>query len=289
MSEKRVNKTGEANKLREFSPALSVVVVFLALWYCWFLLPRWRHSAAARDSYSTNISADFDSLPDGVSHEPFTAIYADASSGHAVFPYSVIPGGIRSGQELAEAARRDALVAQHYAGFQLGAARVIRLKKDRRAYVSYRLGGQIFWTKHKVTLRAGETLVTDGKNVARGRCGNRVSDAPNLPVSPKEPGDQTMSRPVFVPDPVPAGIFGGEPVARLALRPERFIPPTAPPGGPFTPFFPPIFSGGGPGTPPGPPGPPPVPPITSTPEPASGFLVALGFIVLALASLLFRK
>jgi hypothetical protein len=230
----------------------------------------------------------FNNLPGSVSSEPSGAIYADASLGRAVFPYSVIPGGIRSGEELAAAAQHDALVAQHYAGFHMGEARVIRLKKDRQAYLSYRLGEQIFWTKHKVTLRAGETLVTDGKNLARGRCGNRVSDAPKTPVSVKEPPERIMSTPVFVPDPVPAGLFGGEPVARITLPPQSFGPPTVPPGGPFPPFFQPIFPGGQ-QPPPGPPGPPLVPPIVSTPEPASGFLVLLGFVCLAGLGVLLRK
>jgi len=288
MNVTRGQETRKVNKLREVLPALGVVAVFLALSYWWFLSPLWSRSADARDSFSTNISAAFDSLPGTLSYEPSAAIYTDASSGRAVFPYSVIPGGIRSGQELAEAAQRDGLVAQHYAGFQLAAAHIVRLKKDHQAYVSYRVGEQIFWTKHKVTLRAGETVVTDGKNVARGRCGNRVSDSPKTPVSAKEPVDGTMSTPVFVPDLVPAGFFGGEPVARVAVAPKSFGPPVAPPGGPFPPFFLPIFPGGRPGTP-GLTGPPPVPPIVSTPEPASGFLVLLGFICVAGLGVLLRK
>lgn len=284
-------ETRKASKLREILPAFSVVAVFLALWYWWFLSPRGKHFATTRASSSTHISADLEGLLNSFALEPAPQIYADAPSGRAVFPYSVIPGGVRSGQELAEATQHDTLVAQHYAGFQLRNARMIHLKKDRLAYVSYRLGERIFWTRHKVTLHAGEALVTDGKTMARGRCGNRLSDSPKAPVSDREPGERILSTPVFVPDPAPLGFpVEDSPLARIALPPRTFgPPPNAPPGGPFPPFFPPIFPGGL-GTPSRPPGPPPPgPPTVATPEPASALLVLLGLAGLALASLMFKK
>ncbi len=287
MNAQQNRETSKTNKLKASLPALSLVAVFLALWYWWFLSPRYRHSAAARAS-STNIFAAFESLPGSPSFEPPPQIYADRSSGRTVFPYSVVPGGIRSAQELADTAQNDPLVAQHYAGFRLHTAHMIRLKKDRQAYVSYRLGDQIFWTRHKVTLHAGETLLTDGKNMARGRCGNRVSISPKTPVSPREPADRTMSTPVFVLDPVPAGFPVGEPLARLTLPPQGFGPPSGSPGGPFPPFFPPIFPGG-PGSPFKPSAAPPPPPIVSTPEPASGLLAVLGLVCLMAMSVLLRK
>jgi hypothetical protein len=50
-----------------------------------------------------------------------------------VFPYSVIPGDARNSRELLEAARREPVVAAHYAEFSLARARVIRLRHGKLA------------------------------------------------------------------------------------------------------------------------------------------------------------
>jgi len=290
MNAERSLETRKASKLREILATLGLVAVLLALWYWWFLSPRTARLAALRAASWPVVSNTIGSH-DVSASEPAPQIYAAAGSGRAVFPYSVIPGGVHSSSEFADAVQNDPEVAKHYRGFRLRATHVIRLKKDRRAYVSYRLGDQIYWTRHKVTLHAGEMLLTDGRNLARGRCGNRVSNSPELPVSPKEPADRTMSTPVFFPDPAPPGFPIGEtPVARVTLPPQSFgPPPSVPPGGPFPPFFLPIFPGG-PGTPSTPVGPPPPPPpVVSTPEPASGLLALLGLLCLAVAGLILTR
>ena len=112
-----------------------------------------------------------------------------------MFPYSVIPGGARNSRELSVAARREPVVAAHYAGFSVAHTRVIRLPYDKLAYVSYRLGNHIYWTKTKVTLHQGETLLSDGEHLARTRCGNRISDVAMTPVSPQEPPQKLLSTP----------------------------------------------------------------------------------------------
>ena len=81
------------------------------------------------------------------------------STAQLVFPYSVIPGGAHNRRELLEAARREPVVAAHYAEFSVADARVIRLPHDKLAYVSYRLGNHIYWTKTKVNLRRGRDSV----------------------------------------------------------------------------------------------------------------------------------
>ncbi len=48
-------------------------------------------------------------------------------------------------------------------------------------YVSYRIGNKVFWTKHKLALRKGEAMLSDGTNMARTRCGNRISVLPVRP------------------------------------------------------------------------------------------------------------
>lgn len=109
--------------------------------------------------------------------------------GRPVYRYSVVPGGVKDVQELKWAADHDPVVAQHYAGFDYDHARVVRLALARTAYVSYRIGNKVYWMRHRVTLPAGETVITDGKIMVRTRCGNRVEDVcPQYYLSP-EPRD----------------------------------------------------------------------------------------------------
>ena len=288
MSEERSFKSGRASKLRTIFPTLGVVAVFLALWYWWFLSPHSNHLASWRASSPAPVSNSFDNSLSSDSSEVAPQIYAADGAGRAVFPYSVIPGGIHSARELADTVEHDALVAKHYGDFHLGTAHVIRLKRDRQAYVSYRLGDHIYWTRSMVTLHAGEILLSDGRSFARGRCGNRVSDSPKLPVSPKEPSDRTMSTPVFAPDSAPLGFPGGGLPVTVAVFPPQSPapPPKGPPGSPIPPFFPPVFTGGhdSPTAPP-----PPPAPFISTPEPTSMLLLLLGLACLGALNLLFRK
>jgi hypothetical protein len=104
-----------------------------------------------------------------------------------LYPYSVIAGGVRSAGELGSAVRNDAVVARHYADFDVAKAHVISLDRDRLAYVSYRMGEQVFWTGHALLLHKGETLITDGTHEARTRCGNRIADTVQAPSSPQQP------------------------------------------------------------------------------------------------------
>ena len=286
-------ETRRARKLRKIFPAFSLVAVFLALSYWWFLSPRWGYRADPSAISSKTHSATFDIFVDASASEPAAQIYAADGAGRAVFPYSVIPGGIHSARELADAVQHDTVVAQHYRDFHLGTAHAISLKKDSQAYVSYRLGDRIYWTRNKVTLHAGETLLSDGNNVARGRCGNRVSETPKSPVSSKEPPDRTMSTPAFVLEPVPLGFpVGGPPLAQINLPTQSLGPPNIPPGVAFPPLFPPIFPGGhgSQSVPSGSPPPlSPPPPLVATPEPASVLLVLLGLACLGAFGALLRK
>jgi len=104
-----------------------------------------------------------------------------------VFPYSIIPGGAESMQELRQAVTMDPVVARHYSDFDLARVRRITLSAPQSMYVSYRIGNDVFWTKHKVTLPKGETMLTDGHAMARTRCGNRVSAVPSKPNDLVEP------------------------------------------------------------------------------------------------------
>lgn len=209
-----------------------------------------------------------------------------------LYPYSVIPGGVESVQELRNAIANDPLVAALYANFDLSRAHIIQLAHDREVYVSYRLGGHIYWTKKRLLLRAGETVITDGKHEARTRCGNRISETPVQPVSQNEPPDAAMNAPpnytlvaenVGPPPALPLDPFTFDPTD--PNNPPLAQPPSNPPG---TLNPPPIFPivGGGPPTTFFPP--PPPPPVT-TPEPSAVWLLMLGLLALGALAAFARR
>ena len=114
----------------------------------------------------------------------------------AVYPYSVVPGGVEDAKELKWVAEHDPIVAAHYAGFDYDHARVVRLTLARTAYVSYRIGNRVYWTHRRVTLHKGEKVITDGRMTARTRCANRVEEVPQQASSPAEPPVEKFDQPV---------------------------------------------------------------------------------------------
>jgi len=120
-----------------------------------------------------------------LAHVPLPSLDA-LDSERVVYPYSVVPGGVHSREALA-AAVADPVVAAHYARVDIKRARVTTVSSPRRAYVSYRIGDRVLWTRHTLVLRSGEQILTDGVHEIRGRCGNRISDTPQEPTSPEEP------------------------------------------------------------------------------------------------------
>jgi hypothetical protein len=115
-----------------------------------------------------------------------------------IYPYSVIPGGVYSDNELALNMDNDPVVAAHYADFNVSQAKIIHAPKAEFMYVSYRIKNKIFWTSKKVKILEGESLITDGKKVARARCGNMVSASTMTPVSLKEPEDDVFEVPSYL-------------------------------------------------------------------------------------------
>jgi hypothetical protein len=256
--------------------------------------------------------------------EPTAAPFWPPSSslsptGHSrtVYPYSVIAGGAHSPQELREAAAVDPVVAQHYADFDITNARRVTLDAPKLVYVSYRIGNKVFWTKHKLALRKGEAMLSDGRNMARTRCGNRISVLPVRPYAPAEPTSSELEGPEF-----PAMVSSPYLAAYSAPVPALFSGPIQAPSGPgvsgvpVVPFFPLPGgggivgnrssstpppgggSGGGGNTPP--PGggdgtPPPggggggTPPPVGVPEPGTAVLVLLGLGAAAMRARRKRK
>jgi len=97
-----------------------------------------------------------------------------AKKGRYIFPYSIIPGGVLSREELAKAISNDKVVAEHYADFVIGNAKIVKTEENQFMYVAYRVKDKVFWTSKKVKIPKGETLITDGKKTARTRCGNKA-------------------------------------------------------------------------------------------------------------------
>jgi len=125
-----------------------------------------------------------------------SAVHANLKHGRLVYPYSVVPGGVQTPAELAEAAKHDPDVALHYSRLNFRQARLVRLIADQRMYISYRKGGRILWTKKPHLIRAGETVITDGKVTARTRCGNRLAAKPKGITETEEPTEAQLDRPV---------------------------------------------------------------------------------------------
>jgi hypothetical protein len=209
-----------------------------------------------------------------------------SSSGRPVFPYSVVPGGVTNAKELKTAMREDSVVASHYADFLMRSTHRVGLASARQVYVSYRLGDRIYWTRKKITLPAGETLLTDGIHLARTRCGNRISGVPAEPVSPSEPPAEVFDKPLVSNLPVlTVDSLPGAPIWSDTPPPFQITltQPPQPGGGPFIPVIPIFPCCGGPGggpSPPSNPTPSPLPlppPPTATPEPSSVVLLVIGF------------
>ena len=256
---------------------LEVVLVSLVLSY--------NYGYSSRNSTDHRPSAT--STQRATNPDWFAPATAVADSGRVLYPYSVIPGGVRNSAELRNAVARDETVAEHYADFNLSNARVIRLSEARAVFVSYRVGRRIFWTKNRLSLPAGETVVTDGEHLARTRCGNRLSDVPIGPVLATEPLPEAMEIPAD------GGLLAAPESSSelpLAVPPmTAIVVPPAAPASIYIPLVPPLFPIGStpsspgipsgpqssPPPPPPPPSPPPPPPL-STPEPSGVLMLAAG-------------
>jgi hypothetical protein len=220
-----------------------------------------------------------------------------------VYPYSIVPGGAENVHE-AKVAMTDPAVQAHYAGVNLAQLKEVKLTTNLSGYVSYRWGDKIYWTKKMVTLRAGETVFTDGSHIVRGRCLNCYSALPMLPIRPNEPTEAILDAPVEMPETVYS--FPKLPVLapELPIPPGELTPvvPTIVPtaittvgktgGGiwfPILPIIPPIHHHPTSPSVPTAPIPPVVPPVAVVPEPHYGWILAVGFLALALASRFRRR
>ena len=193
-------------------------------------------------------------------------------------------------------------VRANYVNVDFAKLRDVKLSAPLSGYVSYRYGEKIYWTSKKLTLRAGETVFTDGVHIVRGRCLNCYSAFPMLPTRPHEPTEKVLDTPVDVP--VFAYKFPMTPVEIPTLPPPpEELTPTVPilpvvttpikPGGgfwfPLIPFIPPIHRHPGHNPPITIVPPPIIPPVTVVPEPNYAWILAGGFAALALANALRKR
>jgi hypothetical protein len=157
-----------------------------------------------------------------------------------VYPYSVVPGGVKDADDLRYAALRDYVVRRHFANFNFANAHLLRLTEAREVYLSYRIRDTVYWTRKKVRLHPGELLLTDGKITARAHCGNQISDTAKPEVSEEEPAEDVLDQPVAVADapPFPSRPFVPLPSVQPASPPlfaGNFIFPYVPIGVPVPP------------------------------------------------------
>jgi hypothetical protein len=189
----------------------------------------WWATAALQTPAATPVVARRPAPPVSATRE-IEALLNASPTGRA-YPYSIVPGGVRSSQEVVDAMARDRVVANHYRLVSASDLRTERVTNSRLVYMSYRIGDKVYWTKRPMRLNAGETILTDGVNQIRTRCGNCLSLEPLGPSSDDEPDPiefeglfPPVDDPVVPGDPsllaVPAGFAAGASPAQLAPVPE---------------------------------------------------------------------
>jgi hypothetical protein len=186
-------------RLRMRRSLAALVVSTLIAAACWqnaaryFALPSWHASQVLPDSFRTrsNVRKDL-ALMAARSAKP-AQVFAPIPS---IYPYSVVPGGVKDPDDLRSVAASDYVVRRHYAHFDFSHAHLVRATEAREVYLSYRIRDTVFWTRKKIRLHLGEMLLTDGKITARARCGNQISDTAKPEVSEEEPAEDVLDQPV---------------------------------------------------------------------------------------------
>jgi PEP-CTERM motif len=285
--------------------SLTVLALVLAGFMAWRIVPASQQSSSSMDALLNSDSRLAGSNADLASLARNSFSFATSSQRGRVYPYSVVPGGVRSPEDLHQASLRDRVVGKHFSGFDFRRAKVVELGEPRLAYLSYRIGNKVFWTKKRVHLRKGEKLVTDGVISARTRCANQVSATPQNAVSAEEPPAETFEDPFEASGAAKRFSFPGNFESALFNRELVPFDPQGPPGSPlfgpgggggFPAIFPPPIPSGRPPIPSGPPPitsggcdptkeicspgeqppPPSLPPPTPVPEPGTIVLISTG-------------
>ena len=118
----------------------------------------------------------------------------DYRAARTMYPYSVVPGGVLSETEIEASIASDPVVARHYRDILPEHLHTTRLNAAVNVYASYRSANSVYWTAHTVHVPKGELLLSDGANLIRARCGNRLAFT-------RPPSEQ--STPPLAPSPIP--------------------------------------------------------------------------------------
>ena len=219
-------------------------LVYLGAWWIFSVHPFSRTNSDQADLKWTqgNLSQNLALLATASVSAPLTL------PRRVVYPYSVIPGGVQTPDDLRQVSEHDRVVGGHYTGFDFRHARIVELDQPKLVYLSYRMGDKVFWTGKRVSLHKGEKLITDGKTTARTRCANQISETAQPAVSPAEPPAAKFEEPfdgTAGQIPFPGDFNAVGPARELAglgaagppgLQSSNFAPL---PGGGLPPVFPP--------------------------------------------------
>lgn len=177
------SKPGQASNIPGWLKGILSVAVFTIVLIAGIITSRMVFHRGIGDDRPAAAAAP-DMSPFFLEQRPPRVSESDASR-RIVYPYSVIPGGVQSAVELTNAVMHDPVVSEHYSDFNMANAKLVRLSRDEMAHLSYRMNNMVYWTQRTYLLHKGELLITDGKNQARTRCGNRVAQV--LPAHARKP------------------------------------------------------------------------------------------------------
>jgi hypothetical protein len=175
--------------------------------------------------------------PQAVQSEPLQVPRSiPAQSARLVYAYSVVPGGVADAEDVRRAVAADPVVGEHYRGLNFAHLVTASLSADTTAYVSFRKGDRVYWTTKKVRLSKGEAVLSDGINMVRARCGNRISDASKAGTTSQEPPEAELNTPLLPGGPMaPLQLPGPPEQARLLAAAIAPLLPEPPPPLPANP------------------------------------------------------
>ena len=163
--------------------------------------------------------ADVDREPPGVFSANIGATPVSAEA-RPVFRHSIVPGGVRSREEVVAAMTKDVVVKAHYSAVKPAALRQVQLSSPLKVHVSYRVGNNVYWTKRPLTVAAGEFVLTDGTVTIRERCGNLLAAQPLGPTQTGEPDPDEFEMHVQPLAPSSQSVAAGSPRSTVGSIPD---------------------------------------------------------------------
>ncbi len=164
----------------------------------------------------------------------------------------MIPGGVYEPKELSASLEKDPALREHYKGVNVDSLIAVRTQSAMLAKVSYRKDGHISWTSKAIAIPAGEMVLTDGKQMIRSRCGNRIQM--QTEATHREKSQINTEE------------------ASIVAALETPLPSIVPPLPPYQPVIPPGVKPADTGG--------PSDPVANTPEPAPMMMFASGLLLL---------